>query len=172
MPLLLPNLDDRSWADLADEGRALIPVYGPEWTDHNASDPGITLVELLAWKTEMDIYRLNQVTDAERLRFLDLVGVRPRGPEPAYAVLSFSVKSGAPTLPSSLEFSGLDVNNVESRYHTLREITLAPGTLTALQAFGEGGFQNLTTAWQRSLLSESVRRLALRSTWVYPILCP
>lgn len=149
MPLLLPNLDDRSWADLTDEGRALIPVYGPEWTDHNASDPGITLVELLAWKTEMDIYRLNQVTDAERLRFLDLVGVRPRGPQPAYAVLSLSAKSSTPTLPASLEFSGVDVNNVESRYHTLREITLAPGTLTALQTYGAGKFQNLTSAWKR-----------------------
>lgn len=149
MPLLLPNLDDRSWADLADEGRALIPVYGPEWTDHNASDPGITLLELLAWKTEMDIYRLNQVTDAERLRFLNLVSVRPRGPQPGYAVLSLSAKSFTPTLPASLEFSGVDANNVESRYHTLREITLAPGKLTALQTYGAGGFQNLTPAWKR-----------------------
>jgi hypothetical protein len=149
MPLLLPNLDDRKWADLADEGRALIPVYGPEWTDHNASDPGITLVELLAWKTEMDIYRLNQVTDAERLRFLDLIGVRPRGPLAAYAVLSFSAKSGTPTLPKSLEFSGLDANQVKSRYQTLREITLAPGTLSAVQTSSSAGFQNVTPAWKR-----------------------
>jgi len=47
MPLLLPNLDDRQWADLVAESTALIPVYGPEWTDQNYSDPGITLVELL-----------------------------------------------------------------------------------------------------------------------------
>jgi hypothetical protein len=151
MPLLLPNLDDRTWADLADEGRALIPVYGPEWTDHNASDPGITLVELLAWKTEMDIYRLNQVTDAERLRFLKLVGVRPRGPQAAYAVLSFSAKSGTPTLPKSLEFSGVDGHKVESRYQTLREIMLAQGSLSALQVSGPAGFQNATPAWKRRL---------------------
>src|SRR5713101_4794922 len=151
MPLLLPNFDDRSWADLADEGRALIPVYGPEWTDHNASDPGITLIELLAWKTEMDIYRLNQVTDAERLRFLDLVGVHPCGPQPAYAVLSFSAKNGTPTLPKSLEFSGLDANKVESRYQTLREITIALGSLAALQTSGSGGWQNVTPAWKRHL---------------------
>jgi Baseplate J-like protein len=149
MPLLLPNLDDRTWADLADEGRALIPVYGPEWTDHNASDPGITLVELLAWKTEMDIYRLNQVSDEQRLRFLDLVGVKPKGPQPACAVLSFVAKNGTPTLPKSLEFSGLDANQVESRYQTLREISLAPGSLTALQSAGPAGFQNLTSAWKR-----------------------
>jgi hypothetical protein len=149
MPLLLPNLDDRTWADLTDEARALIPVYGPEWTDHNASDPGITLVELLAWMTEMDIYRLNQVTDAERLRFLDLVRVKLRGPRPAYAVLSLSVKSGTPTLPKSLEFSGVDANKVESRYQTLRDIALSPGSLSALQSSGPAGFQNLTPAWKR-----------------------
>lgn len=149
MPLLLPNLDDRMWADLADEGRALIPVYGPEWTDHNASDPGITLVELLAWKTEMDIFRLNQVTDAERLRFLDLVGVIPRGPVPAYTVLSFTTKTGTPVLPRSSEFSGLDGNQIESRFQTLREVTLGPGSLSALQSSGTAGFQNLTPAWKR-----------------------
>jgi hypothetical protein len=149
MPLLLPNLDDRSWADIADEARSLIPVYGPEWTDHNASDPGITLLELLAWLTEMDIYGLNQIVDAERLRFLNLVGVRLKGPRPAHAVLGFSPKAGTPTLPQSLEFSGQDANKVESRYQTLRSVTLAPASLTALQSSGPGGFQNLTSAWKR-----------------------
>lgn len=150
MPLLLPNLDDRSWADLVDEARSLIPVYGPEWTDHNASDPGMTLLELLAWITEMDIYGLNQVVDAERLRFLNLVGVRPKGPRSAHAVLSFVCKTGTPTLLHSLEFSGMDVNKAESRYQTLRQITLAPGSLTALQSGGgAGGVQNLTAAWKR-----------------------
>ncbi len=153
MPLLLPNLDDRSWADLADEGRALIPVYGPEWTDHNASDPGITLVELLAWITEMDIFRLNQISDAERLRFLSLVGVTPRPPFPASATLSLSLAqgSGPITLPRTLELSGKDANGVEIRYQTACEITLAPGSLVALQASGAAGFQNLTPAWRRGL---------------------
>ena len=48
MSIALPNLDDRRWSDLVEQGRALIPLYAPEWTDHNASDPGITLMELLA----------------------------------------------------------------------------------------------------------------------------
>jgi hypothetical protein len=149
MPLLLPNLDDRTWADLTDESRALIPVYGPEWTDHNASDPGMTLVELLAWKAEMVIYRLNQVSDAEKLRFLNLVGIYPKAPRPAYTALSFRVTSGTPLLPKSLEFSGLDANQVETRYETLRDLTLAPGCLTAIQTSGTGSVQNLTPAWKR-----------------------
>ena len=70
MPLTLPNLDDRSYADLLAEARALIPALAPGWTDHNPADPGITLVELFAWLTEMLLYRLNQVTDENRLAFL------------------------------------------------------------------------------------------------------
>lgn len=73
MPLQLPNLDDRNYADLVEEARGLIPNYAPEWTNHNASDPGITLVELFAYLSELLIYRLNRVTAANYLSFLKLL---------------------------------------------------------------------------------------------------
>lgn len=74
MPLKLPNLDDRTYTDLVEEARALIPVYAPrEWTNHNESDPGITLIELFAFLTETLIYRANRVTDASHLAFLKLL---------------------------------------------------------------------------------------------------
>jgi len=38
-----------------------IPVYSPEWTDHNASDPGITLIELFAFLGENLLFRFNQI---------------------------------------------------------------------------------------------------------------
>jgi hypothetical protein len=73
MPINLPNLDDRRYADLIQEARAMIVGYAPEWTNHNPSDPGITLLELFAYLTEMLLYRLNRVTDANRLAFLKLL---------------------------------------------------------------------------------------------------
>jgi hypothetical protein len=73
MPLTLPDLDDRSYADLLAEARALIPALAPDWTDHNPADPGITLIELFAWLTEMLLYRVNQVTDNNQLAFLRLI---------------------------------------------------------------------------------------------------
>jgi hypothetical protein len=79
MPIPLPILDDRSYADLTGEARTLIPALLPEWTDHNPSDPGIVLVELLAWLTEMLLYRVDQVPDAHTERFLALLGA-PRPP--------------------------------------------------------------------------------------------
>jgi hypothetical protein len=73
MSLPLPVLDNRSYADLIEEARALIPSLYPEWTNHNPSDPGIMLIELLAWLTEMVIYRLDRVPDANKEIFLKLL---------------------------------------------------------------------------------------------------
>lgn len=63
MALPLPNLDDRTFEDLVDEARNLIPRYCPEWTNQNPSDPGITLIELFAWLTESMLYRANHIPD-------------------------------------------------------------------------------------------------------------
>ena len=73
MAMALPNLDNRTYTDLVDQARALIPKLSPEWTDHNPSDPGIVLLELLAWLTEIVIYRVNQVPDAASLAFLQML---------------------------------------------------------------------------------------------------
>jgi len=37
-------LDDRRFQDLVNEARLKIHQSCPEWTDHNVSDPGITLI--------------------------------------------------------------------------------------------------------------------------------
>jgi hypothetical protein len=155
MPLLLPNLDDRTWSDLVAEGTSLIPVYGPEWTNQNYSDPGITLVELLGYLAESYIYQTNQISDRERLRFLALVGVAPKPPVPAYAILSFKVADGVPpaalpiTLPAGLEFAGLDAFGVSTPYRISQSLTLAQGAVTVLQAEDSSGYRDLTTSWRR-----------------------
>ena len=73
MALTLPQLDDRTWKDLVEEARALIPGMTPEWTNFNASDPGITLVELFAYLTETLLYRVNRVSDPSQRAFLKLI---------------------------------------------------------------------------------------------------
>ncbi|APR88331.1 hypothetical protein A7982_13680 [Minicystis rosea] len=73
MPLVLPNLDDKTFADLVQEARASLPALYPSWTDHNPSDPGITLIELFAWLTEMVIYRNNRITESTYRTFLKLL---------------------------------------------------------------------------------------------------
>jgi predicted phage baseplate assembly protein len=63
MALLPPKLDDRHFQDIVDEAKKRIPQYCKEWTDHNVSDPGVTLIELFAWMTDIILYRMNRVPD-------------------------------------------------------------------------------------------------------------
>jgi hypothetical protein len=73
MPLTIPKLDDRTFSQLVGEARLLIPAFAPEWTNHNTSDPGITLVELFAYFTELLLFRLDQLTDGDLIAFLRLL---------------------------------------------------------------------------------------------------
>ncbi|AFY47147.1 Baseplate J-like protein [Nostoc sp. PCC 7524] len=73
MTLPLPNLDDRTYANLVEEAISQIPLEYPEWTDHNPTDTGIILIELLAWLSEMVLYRVNQVPDENYASFLSLL---------------------------------------------------------------------------------------------------
>src|ERR1043165_8096507 len=96
MPLPAPNLDDRTFQDILDEARRLIPQYCPEWTDHNLSDPGITLLELFSWMTDLMLYRLNRVPDKNFIKFLDLIGVLLEPARPAHATLTFRLTAPQP----------------------------------------------------------------------------
>ncbi|MEP6620356.1 MAG: baseplate J/gp47 family protein [bacterium] len=73
MPITLPNLDDRRYADLVEEARDLLVANAPALTNHNPSDPVITLTELFAYFTEVLLFRVNNVTDANRVKFLRLL---------------------------------------------------------------------------------------------------
>src|SRR4051812_40487994 len=97
MPLPLPNLDTRTWTDMVEEARAIIPRNGREWTDHNLHDPGITIVELLAWLGEIAIYRANRITDQYRRKFLELLGYSPSPPRAARAIVQINSTSSNAT---------------------------------------------------------------------------
>ncbi len=130
MSLPVPNLDDRSWKQIVDEAVRLIPRYCPEWTNHNVSDPGITLLELYAWMTEMVIYRLNKVPEKNFLAFLDLLGIRLKPPEPARVVLELTPSEGAEgelTVPGGTQVATLQAAGAEPvTFETLRDLTLLP----------------------------------------------
>ncbi len=114
MALPIPNLDDQSFEQLLQDVLKRLPVEVPEWTDHNIHDPGITFIELFAWLCEMQLFQLNQITDRHLLKYLSLLGVKPKQAEPARVTVQLSsetpisVNSGtriyARTDPSGLVF--------------------------------------------------------------------
>lgn len=92
MPIPNPILDDRSYQQLRDELVRRIPVYTPEWTDHNASDPGITLLELFAFLGENLLYRFNQIPEAARLEFLRLLQLPLRPAQAARTLVTMTTE--------------------------------------------------------------------------------
>jgi hypothetical protein len=82
MPIESPQLDDLKYDRTVEELVRRIPVYSPEWTDHNASDPGITFIQLFAYLAEQIGYRLNRIPEKNHIELLKLLGVRL---QPAHA---------------------------------------------------------------------------------------
>ena len=149
MALPLPNLDDRRWVDLVDEGRALIPLYAPGWTDHNVHDPGITLLELLAWMAELDLYRINRVPTSHIRKFLTLVGIEQRAPRGARTVLA--IQSAVPRidLPADLEVEARDLAGRWLVFRTLAAVSAVQLELQVIQSGSPSGVQDLTARWRR-----------------------
>src|SRR3954447_26491033 len=87
MPLPQIVLDDRNFQELVNEARLRIQRSCPEWTDHNVSDPGVTLIELFAWMTDMLVYRVNRIPDKLHVALLELLGLRLPPPSAAACAL-------------------------------------------------------------------------------------
>ncbi|MCX5213547.1 putative baseplate assembly protein [Kitasatospora sp. NBC_00240] len=96
MALPSPNLDDRRFQQLVDEAKRFIQQRCPEWSDHNVSDPGVTLVEAFAHMTDQLLYRLNRVPEKSYLAFLDLVGVQLFPAAAARAEVTFWLSAPQP----------------------------------------------------------------------------
>ena len=96
MPLPDPQLDDRRFQDIVNEAKMLIPRYCPEWTDHNVSDPGVTMIELFAWMTDLILYRMNRVPEKNYLRFMDLIGMQLKDAVPATTDVTLRLSAPQP----------------------------------------------------------------------------
>src|SRR5215211_2535258 len=139
---LTPNLDDRSFQDLVDEAKRLIPRFCPEWTDHNVSDPGISLIELFAWMTESMIYRLNRVPEKTHITFLDMIGVRLLPAQAAVVDLTFLLSAPQPgpiRIPIGTEVATVRTPDWESvTFTTTETLELEPPNLISLLTSADG----------------------------------
>jgi baseplate J-like protein len=132
-----PNLDDRTWQDLVDEARALIPRYAPKWTDHNPSDLGISLIELFAWLAEGIIYRLNQTPEKNYVAFLNLLGITRDPPTPAHTYLTFSSSAGAVNVAAGTQAqTPAKEGQRPIVFETDEDVTVLPTDLKAALAIG------------------------------------
>jgi predicted phage baseplate assembly protein len=89
MPIVSPQLDDLTYDRVVAELKRRIPVYSPEWTDFNDSDPGITLIQLFAYLSEMIGYRLNRIPEKNQIELLQLLGIELNPAHAATTKLAF-----------------------------------------------------------------------------------
>ena len=70
------KLDDQSFDEIVEQAKGRLPWLCPVWTDHNAHDPGITLLELMAWYKELQQFHMDQLTPDIQRKLLELAGIR------------------------------------------------------------------------------------------------
>jgi predicted phage baseplate assembly protein len=133
MALPVPNLDDRRFQDLVDEAKRLVQQRCPEWTDHNVSDPGVTLIELFAWMTDQVVYRLNRVPDRNYVKFLELIGVNLFPPTAARTTVTFWLAAPQPatvTINAGTQVATLRTDSSEAiAFATTEDLAIIPCAL-------------------------------------------
>ena len=159
MALEAPNLDDRRFADIVSEARALIPRYAPEWTDHNDSDPGMALTKLFAWMTDLTLWRLNRVPEAGYIKFLRMVGIERIPAVASRTEITFTPARDdvAETfVPVGTQVAAPADQTGPILFETLRPLTVLGATLAAVQVYDGFGYSVETTKAQAG------------GQWLYP----
>ena len=98
------NLDDQTYEEIVQAAEGRLPWLCPAWTDHNAHDPGITVLELMAWYKELQQYQMNQFTDGLKWKLLKLAGISPRPAAPAARQYAAAQSPSRQTRPSPTLF--------------------------------------------------------------------
>jgi predicted phage baseplate assembly protein len=154
MVLAAPNLDDRRFQQLVDEAKRYVQQSCPEWTDHNVSDPGVTLIEVFAQMVEALIYRLNRVPEKNYLAFLDLLGVKLFPPTAARADVTFRLSAPQPEtvlLPAGTEVATAPSEAREAVvFATTEDLPIVPCELERLVTISAAGEQAERTAELRA----------------------
>jgi predicted phage baseplate assembly protein len=152
MTLPAPNLDDRRFQELVDEAKRMVQKRWPEWTgwtDHNVSDPGVTLIETFAYMVDQLLYRLNRVPDRTYVKLLDLIGLRLYAPTGAVAPVTFWLSAPQPvttTVPAGTEVGTERTETMESVvFRTMADLDVVSCRLAAAgSAPAAGGYTDLT----------------------------
>ena len=142
MALPVPNLDDRRFQDLVDDAKRQVQQRCPEWTDHNVSDPGVTLIELFAWMTEQVVYRLNRVPDRNYVKFLELIGVSLYPPTAARSPVTFWLSAPQPdvvTIPTGTQVATVRTDTDEAiAFTSIEDLRIVPAELATLGSMIDG----------------------------------
>ncbi|MGX8904706.1 hypothetical protein ACR820_05585 [Streptomyces netropsis] len=129
-PPAVPDLDTLRFQALVDTAKRLLPTRAPAWSDHNVSDPGITLIEYAAHLTDHLSYRCDTLPPEALRALLTLYGATPAMPLPARTHLTFTADALANDQASITLPEGTHVTTGEIDFITTEPVTLHNTHLT------------------------------------------
>jgi hypothetical protein len=148
-----PKLDDRTYDELRNQLIDRIPTLCPRWTDFNPSDPGITMLELMAWMAEVLLYRINRIPEKSLIRFLELIGVQLRPPNCARTWLVFAPaatqEDTAPFVPGGTRVSAASNGPEPIAFETTDNLNLTTAKLIKILNAGDDITDNVVPADDR-----------------------
>lgn len=133
------DLKPLQFDQLVELGRSLIPSLAPGWTDHNVHDPGIMIVELLAWIAEAQMYSLARLRKDEREAYAQLLGIELRGPLPARGLVWPSPSAALPPRYPIAKGTALKDDRVNpTTFRTSADLQLTTANLTRVESTVQG----------------------------------
>ena len=152
------KLDERTFQDFVDEAKLRIPRYCPEWTNHNVSDPGVTLIELFAYMIDQLLYQVNRVPEKNYRAFLDMIGVKLAPPNASHCDVTFRLSAAQPNplvIPRGTEVATVRTESQTAQTFTTEDdLVVVPPKLKYV----------LTTSNLQSFLNRSDIALSKSST--------
>lgn len=142
-----PTVDGRTFEQLVEEARKRIPLYTPDWTDFNPSDPGMALFELFAWLAETTIWQIDRAPERSFEQFIGLLGIRRQTSTAARADLTFAPRPQAavPQVPAGTRVAATPSDGGEALlFETAAALELLPADLVAVAVEAAGVRSDVT----------------------------
>ncbi len=93
--LLEQQESQERWEEAVERLRREIIRDYPAWTDHNVHDPGITIMELFVWMTQVQRYHAGQIGTAHWDKFRKLMGISRTLQKPGSTLVTVDAPEGA-----------------------------------------------------------------------------
>ena len=123
--LPFPNLNEQQFEDIMKNALNQIKKYGNSWKDIDIHDPGVTILELLAFFKEDQQSHINNVGVKSFFKFVELLGLQRELPKPAKTQVCF--KANNQIIPKGTKLKAYDVV-----FETLERIKVLNNTIVAL----------------------------------------
>lgn len=140
------DLNDRNYEDMLAEAISQIPLYTNEWTNFNPSDPGLTILQNLTAFNYLQGTKINEVSEAVRLKLLALLGFHPYEYKPSHTWIEVGVKREI-SMPSELKLMSGDLC-----FETAKPMSVQPVSIEGVFCCNGGSYSDITP-----LLSRDVR---------------